>query len=139
MPDETVELTNADLATVAVEVWRLSSLFPDDDRRSSSAAARYSIRKLAKVVADAACEYVDLTGREYDVGMAVEVLDTEGLADQGVRVVKEMLSPVVLLRGKALAQGQVVLEWKPVTNEAPVNTESTEGGSPADGHDQLRD
>jgi hypothetical protein len=110
MPENTVEIPREALATVAVETWRLAQNVSRLENAPHAVGLRYSIRKLIGALEGEGCSVVNLTGRPYDPGMTVEVLDTEGDSEGTELVVKEMLAPIVLLKDELLAPGQVILE-----------------------------
>jgi hypothetical protein len=106
---QTINVTLASLAELAVEWWRL-------DRWANGAQdapphARHVARRLGKFLSEHGLEVVDLTGRSYEPGLAVEVVDAfddAGLA-AGAQVVDETVAPIVLLRGTVVRHGQVVV------------------------------
>lgn len=57
-------------------------------------------------------EVLDVTGRAYEPGLAVEVLDAYADASlpAGSKVIGETVSPIVLWRGSVVRHGQVVIK-----------------------------
>src|SRR5918999_6228571 len=105
MTDElpkTLEVSLSSLAELAVEWWRL-------ERWSSGAGAdapgsqqaRHVARRLGKFLSEQGVGVLDLAGRAYEPGLAVEVLDAldDSTLPGGSQLIDETISPVVLFRG----------------------------------------
>lgn len=111
---EEAVLQGGPLADLALEAWRLSKSVSDggDDPGGARVAIRYSVRKMKQVLEASGCSYVDLTGHSYDAGMALDVLSVEGGpgADTSELLVKEMLSPIILWKGRVLRHGEAILQ-----------------------------
>ena len=80
---------------------------------------RYSTRKMKQLLEAQGASFIDLTGEMYDAGMAVDVIDTEGekADEQMTLMIKEMIAPIILFNEALLSHGQVILQWKPKSNE----------------------
>jgi len=106
---EVIELSIHAIADVAIEWWRLDrwALGPNEGRL----VARHVARRLLRFLEGQGVEVLDLTGKPYEAGLAVEVV--ESLADpaspSGRETVDETLSPIVLWKGAVVRQGQVVI------------------------------
>ena len=107
---ESIEVSLSSLAELAVEWWRL-------ERWSSAAGesvphARHVARRLARFLSAHGLEVLDITGRAYEPGLAVEVLDayTDETLPSGAQVIDETVSPIVLWRGSVVRHGQVVIK-----------------------------
>ncbi len=102
------------LADLALEAWRLSKSISDgaDVPVGATVAVRYSVRKMKRILEESGCGYVDLTGHSYDAGMALDVLSVEGGSgsDASELLVKEMVSPIILWKGRVLRHGEAVLQ-----------------------------
>ena len=106
---QTIPVSLDALAELAVEWWRL-------DRRASGAHdggahARHAARRLGKFLSEHGIEVLDVTGRAYEPGLAVEVLDAvrDARLPRGSQVVDETVAPVVLFRGTVVRHGKVVV------------------------------
>lgn len=106
---QTLPVALSSLAELAVEWWRL-------DRWAGGAVeaspqARHAARRLGKFLAELGLEVLDVTGRAYEPGLAVEVLDAfeDARLPAGSQVVDETVAPVVLFRGAVVRHGQVVV------------------------------
>lgn len=108
---QTIPVALSALAELAVEWWRL-------DRRAAAPDAgphaRHVARRLARFLSDHGLEVLDVTGRAYEPGLAVEVLDAfeDARLPHGSQVVDETVAPVVLFRGRVVRHGQVVVRRK---------------------------
>ena len=104
-PPDTLQVPLSSLAELAVDCWRLERWAAAEEAASH---ARHVARRLGKFLAERGVTVLDLTGRPYEPGLAVEVLDVVG---SGVaQVVGEVVAPVVLWRGRVVRHGQVVVE-----------------------------
>lgn len=101
---------------LATSVWKLDRALTKEygDNQDIPLRLRVPILDIQKLVEDVGIEIIDLSGRPYDRGFAVEVKayapnvtkDTENL------VIIEMLSPVIMLNGSLVQAGEVVLGIK---------------------------
>ena len=99
------------VARLAAEAWRLGRRLgkieagtPDDERLRP---LRDSISRLDDVFAEYRVQIVEHEGQPYDPGLQVEVLHArEG---EGNPVIIETIRPTILLDGRVLQQGQVVI------------------------------
>jgi hypothetical protein len=105
LPDS-LEVPLSSLAELAVDWWRLERRAGSDDAASH---ARHAARRLGKFLSERGLSVVDLTGRPYEPGLAVEVVDVVGAGDGGAEVIEETVAPVVLWRGSVVRHGQVVV------------------------------
>jgi hypothetical protein len=98
------------LLELAVDAWRLNR-WAEGGQGSDNAPARHTARKLTLFLEACGVGIVDLTGRAYDIGLAVEIVDTVlgdvPAATQGI--IDEMVSPIITLHGAVARPGQVVL------------------------------
>jgi hypothetical protein len=106
---QTLDVALSALAELAVEWWRLERWA--DDSEESSPQARHAARRLGRFLSEHGLEVLDVTGRPYEPGLAVEVLDAfeDARLPQGAQVVDETVAPVVLYRGAVVRHGQVVI------------------------------
>ena len=106
---QTLNVTLSSLTDLAVEWWRLERWAGAADE--SSPQARHAARRLGRFLADHGLEVLDVTGRPYEPGLAVEVLDAfeDARLPQGSQVVDETVAPVVLYRGAVIRHGQVIV------------------------------
>jgi hypothetical protein len=98
------------LVELAVESWRLSQwILANPDH--AKAPARRAAERLQSFLTELKLEIIDLTGKSFDPGLAVEVLGfSDGnAAELGSSVVDETVSPIVVYDGIVAKHGQVVL------------------------------
>ena len=111
---ETLEVPLSSLAELAVECWRLERWAASCGPDAPVSPARHVARRLGRFLSERELSVLDLTGRPYEPGLAVEVVDVvrDARAPAGLEVVEEMLSPIVLWRGAVVRHGQVIVRKK---------------------------
>ena len=109
---QTLEVSLSSLAELAVEWWRLERWAGGAEQESSTQRARHVARRLGKFLSERGLEVIDLTGRAYEPGLAVEVLDAfeDAQLPAGAQLVDETVAPIVLWRGEVVRLGQVVVK-----------------------------
>lgn len=110
-PPQTLEVSLSSLAELSVEWWRLERWARGAEHEANVSHARHVARRLGKFLSERGFEVIDLTGRAYEPGLAVEVLDAfdDAHLDAGAQVVDETVAPIVLWRGAVVRHGQVVV------------------------------
>jgi hypothetical protein len=108
---QTLAVSLSALAELAVEWWRLDRWANGAATENTPPHARHVARRLGKFLVEHDVTVIDLTGRDYAPGLAVEVLDAfdDESLPRGAEVVEEMVAPVVLWRGAVVRHGQVVV------------------------------
>ena len=106
---QTINVPLASLAELAVEWWRLERWAGESE--DSSPQARHVARRLGRFLNEHGLEVLDVTGRAYEPGLAVEVLDAfeDARLPAGAQVISETVAPVVLFRGAVVRHGQVIV------------------------------
>ena len=106
-----VEVALSSLAELAVEWWRLER-WAAGEAGESAPQARHVARRMGRFLSAHGLEVLDIKGRAYEPGLAVEVLDAykDAMLPAGAQVVEETVSPIVLWRGSVIRYGQVVLK-----------------------------
>ncbi|MCA1632326.1 MAG: hypothetical protein LC802_01085 [Acidobacteria bacterium] len=109
---QTLEVPLSALAELAVEWWRLERWA--DGAEASASHARHVARRLGRFLSERELTVLDITGRPYEPGLAVEVLDIvrDAGASAVTEVVDEMVSPIILWRGTVVRHGQVIVRRK---------------------------
>lgn len=107
--DDQINISQQALINIAQEAWRLSQL--SETETHGSVPLRYSARKLRQTLEAEGCVFLDFTNKKYDAGMALEILDIEGEADDNdcELIIKEMIAPILLFHDQLLTSGQAVL------------------------------
>lgn len=111
-PPDSLEVPLSSLVELAVDWWRLERSAGSDGAASH---ARHVARRLGRFLTERGLSVVDLTGRPYEPGLAVEVIDVVGEgAGGGAELIDETVAPVVLWRGSVVRHGQVVVRRREV-------------------------
>jgi hypothetical protein len=99
------------LVELAIEGWRLEHWLAELPPEKVASKLRHVARRLGKFLSERELAALDLTGRKYEPGMAVEVLEV--LTDENLRahekLIIEMVAPIILWRGRVIRHGQVVI------------------------------
>jgi hypothetical protein len=108
LPD-TIPVALSSLAELAVEWWRLGRRAGEGP--DASPQARHVARRMGRFLSGLGLEVLDVTGRDYEPGLAVEVLDAfeDAALPAGSQIIDETVAPVVLFRGAVVRHGQVVV------------------------------
>jgi hypothetical protein len=99
------------LIELAIEGWRLDAWIAALPPEKVASKLRHIARRLQKFLSERELSVLDLTGRNYEPGMSVEVLEAledERLGEQE-RLIDEMVEPIILWRGRVVKYGQVVV------------------------------
>jgi len=104
-----LELPVASIADLAVQWWRLARWAAGVDE--ARLVPRHVARRFSRFLEEHGIEVVDLTGKPYEAGLAVEVLESfsDPCAPDGSEMVEETISPIVLWKGSVILHGQVVM------------------------------
>src|SRR3954465_480675 len=96
----TTSITQEAMLTLAAETWRAMRELERMREQGTAIGLRYSLRKIRAALEEAGIAYLDLTGKRYDSGMAIDIIDVEGEDSKSAElVIKEMMAPVILLNG----------------------------------------
>ena len=110
-PPDRLDVPLASLMELAIESWRLDNWLVAQPTEKAVSKVRHVARRLQKFLAEREMTVLDLTGRSYEPGMSVEVL--EALEDEHLGrdelVIDEMVEPVVLWRGRVVKFGRIVV------------------------------
>ncbi|HEY0082578.1 MAG TPA: hypothetical protein VGB61_07300 [Pyrinomonadaceae bacterium] len=99
------------LIELAIEGWRLDSWLAAEPPEKAAPKLRHIARRLQKFLSERELSALDLTGKRYEPGMSVEVLEAleDGRLGAHERVIDEMVEPVILWRGRVVRYGRVVV------------------------------
>lgn len=103
-----VKISANSLADLAIEAWRLGQWLTKLD--SQSAIGRHVLRKYERFFQDLGFEVLDMTGKTYDPGMALDIIDSihDEALESGVEIIDETISPIVVYQEQVVRHGQVV-------------------------------
>lgn len=101
----------ASLIELAIEGWRLDSWLAALPPEKVAPKLRHVARRLQKFLSERELSALDLTGKRYEPGMSVEVLEAFGdeQLDEHERLIEEMVEPIILWRGRVVKYGRVVV------------------------------
>ena len=112
-----METLRRSLTILAVESWRLSRAFektmesmdPETARRQRS-RLKWFLKKTEEALNESDLRLVDLTGREFDPGLAVTALNIDDFAPEDRLVISQMVEPVIMDGRGVLKAGTAILE-----------------------------
>lgn len=108
--DQIVVDPNA-LVDLAVYAWRLGVWLADEENAASKTVPRYVLRGLNKILDQLDVATMDMTGSEFDCGLAYDVVDTVEVdsIQEGASIIGETVAPIVNIKGSLARHGQVIL------------------------------
>lgn len=111
LSDTPIILSREVLSALALEAWRLGRAIEDGNGAILPMSISYPSKKLKDIIQNEGITYLDMTGKLYDSGMAVDVLDTEEDMEmpEGELRIKEMIKPVILWQNSLLSHGEAIL------------------------------
>jgi len=113
-----IKINKDNLSKLAIEAWRLWRNTEKMENQPGTMNLRYSARKLKEELEAVGITFIDLTGQEYDAGMALDILETEENGTQTANTIsiKEMVTPVILWKNTLLCHGTANLLKGPVSS-----------------------
>jgi len=110
--NETIECQIEQLSELCVEAWRLRQWL--STLESQSTIGRHVIRKYERFFQDIGFEVIDVTGKPYNPGMALEIIDSirDDSLELGVELIDETISPIILYKEQVVRHGQIVTRQK---------------------------
>jgi hypothetical protein len=111
----------ASLIELAIEGWRMDMWIAAQPPERVASKLRHVARRLQKFLSERELSALDLTGRRYEPGMSVEVI--EALEDERIggheSLIDEMVEPIILWRGRVVKFGQVVVRRGSLSSPPP--------------------
>ena len=106
-----IELPLNALIDLAIESWRLNRWLAASEGDRTKAAPRQAARRLDVFIAEREISMSDITGRDYEAGLPVEIVDTldDPYLPEGTIIIDEVLSPVILWRNNVVKYAKVVI------------------------------
>lgn len=98
------------LVDLAIYTWRLDTWLAQQTLTSAT-VPRYVVRGLNKFLDQCNVSALDITGTEFDPGLACDVVDSIEVdtLPPGSSIIGETVSPIVNINGKLARHGQIVL------------------------------
>jgi hypothetical protein len=105
---ETIECPLEMLSDLSIEAWRLGQWLSKLDSQSS--IGRHVLRKYERFFQDLGFEILDMSGKTYDPGMALDIIDSihDDTLESGIEIIDETISPIVVFHERVVKHGQVV-------------------------------
>ncbi|HAM34543.1 MAG TPA: hypothetical protein DCP85_01265 [Elusimicrobia bacterium] len=106
-----IELPLNALIELAIESWRLNRWLAASETDRTRAIPRQTARRLDTFLTEREISISDITGRDYEAGLPVEIADTldDPNLPEGTSVVDEVLSPIVLWRNNVVRHAKVII------------------------------
>lgn len=113
------------LKEAAIAYWRLQKWVASIEAERKI-AAESSLRALKDFLKENDVEVIDLTGKQYDPGLSVEVLlfEDKDTACNNIPIIIEMIQPIIIQNGSVIEFGKVIIAKKPQTITPISNIES---------------
>lgn len=119
-------LSAKDLSELAVATWRLEKWISAVEVERKM-AAKSSLRAIKGFLEKCSVEYHDITGSQFDYGLAVSVINNESdEQDEEKLIISEMVKPIILFQGTVIQHGQVILGKKADAPEETVSPDKTD-------------
>lgn len=101
------------ISAISIECWRLSKSV------KAGTVEDYSTRKIAEQLNAIGLTIVDMAGKQYDPGLAPEVVDIilDPSIPPGQSIISETVAPLVLMNGAVTRPGQIILRSGPPIEE----------------------
>ena len=113
-----------EIADLAIEFWRLRQWMITIGHEKQMAPLRHYYREMEQFLAACHVEIIDLVGREYDAGMAVDIIDSiSATAGMGQTMIVETVSPLVIRNGQVIRYGKIITQGSFTDEDCEENTE----------------
>lgn len=107
MFEENINLNHNDFFNIINEFWKIRKIYTRD--KDKNIALNYSFRQVNNIMKNMKIEFADLTGKIYDLGMSVEVINDDILSRDSNLYITDMVEPIILLDNKIEKYGKVIL------------------------------
>jgi len=99
------------LVDLAVYAWRLDLWTKQESGTLSLTVPRYVVRGINKMLNQYNISAVDMTGSQFDSGLACDVVDSIEVDSlpPGASIIAETVAPIVNIDGQLARHGQVVI------------------------------
>lgn len=102
-------ISSENIKNMAVEVWKLQQKAGKIEDLPRNLL--WSIKKLYRLIEEEGFIFIDLSGRELDSGLEVDILDSEHDTSlpEGAAIIKEMVKPIVIKKNVIISRGEVIV------------------------------
>lgn len=111
---EYIEMGYDEIIDLAVSNWRITKWnnYNKEDIKKNSMPLEYSTKKIKSILESKNVETLDLTGKYYDIGLAVDVVYNidEDISAAERTIIQETISPIVFINNKVVKRGEVVIK-----------------------------
>ena len=97
-----------DINKLATSIWKLRSWLNTSNIEKKTQPDK-ALKVLESILIEENVEVFDYTGKEFDAGLAVEVLDNISTNKEDTNYIVQTLKPIITINGKVSQLGQVVL------------------------------
>jgi len=104
-----------DLSEMAIDVWRLEKRLQkigNNLPENQIKAFENSLQRLKRVLSKLDIETVDYTNQKYNEGMNLDIITIEKDDSIPYTIIREMIEPTVLSKGKIIKKGNVIVVEK---------------------------
>lgn len=108
LKEKKIKINLKDLITFAENFWKYKNISQKNNPKLN--------REIKKFLNNNDINIIDLSGKEYDPGMSVEVIYFKKNKNTGVKIVDKMLTPVILYKDSVVKEGQVIITQKEENN-----------------------
>ena len=113
---ETNELLTKSIVDIVGEMFRFKRVFikvvgklePDDQKKYTSQFAWFT-KRVDKAAENAGLSVVDLSGQEYDPGMAVTAMNIDDFEPEDMLFIDQMMEPIIMKGDQVQKAGTVIL------------------------------
>ena len=116
MEEPSYESLENSLVSIASEIFRFKHVFNRaiskldfDEIKKYNSQFAWLEKQVVKALDTADLQIVDLTGQQYDAGMAVSPLNIDEFETDEALHIQQMLEPIVMKDGAAIKTGTVIL------------------------------
>lgn len=111
---EYIEMGYDEIIDLAVSNWRIIKWnnHNKEDIKKNSMPLEYGTKKIKSILESKNVETIDLTGKYYDIGLAVDVVYNidEDISAAERTIIQETISPIVFINNKVVKRGEVVIK-----------------------------
>lgn len=107
--EKAVKVDLKSLINFAEKFWKYKNIYPDKNNPKLN-------REIKKFLNNNNIDIIDLSGKEYDPGMSVEVIYYKESKNKGIKIIEKMITPLILYKNNVIKEGQVIISNKEENN-----------------------